>query len=350
MSRRALWLAPLALVAFACSDSGNVVTIHTEVPGENLEDAAAGQDSDAATMQIEASREHLEDADADEDGVATRDDVERAKRAAQRAEQEAAARAVFEDRSAVAAGFPGGQLSVAQVRDSLAGSPSSLMDDPENPTHEEFVSRLTSMLQLRLAAVALAEFGFAVDIDASDEDINAQVQEHLEGPFEEFAQQRSIDEDPSIERLATPHCVSALVLTNEADAVAAAERVRGGEAMADVAADVNLPGLTETDGAIGCGQPFELFGAGEVALALLEIDVGEVTEPILLPSAQSPTGELWVAMHLDELQSDLTDLSAIGPFAGRVLTEVMAGYEVNVAPELGVWEPSNLRVSMPYLP
>ena len=115
------------------------------------------------------------------------------------------------------------------------------MEDPENPTHEEFVSRLTSMLQLRLAAVALDELGFPVDIEASDEDINSQVQEYLEGPFEEFAQQRSVDEDPSIERLATPHCVSALALTNEADAVAASERVRSGEPFGDVAAEVNLP-------------------------------------------------------------------------------------------------------------
>lgn len=349
VSRRILLLALLVFGAFACSDDGNVVTIHTEVPREDFEAVDADDDGvvtrDALDRDAELAAE--QEALAEEEAAL---EAERAERAAQRAEQEALARAVFEDDSAVAAEFPGGQLSVAQVRASLAASPTSLMDDPQNPTHEEFVSRLTSMLQLRLAAVALDELGFSVDIDTSDEDINAQVQAHLDGSFEEFAQQRSIAEDPSIERLATPHCVSALVLTTEADASAAAERVRAGESVGDIAAEVNLPGLTEADGTIGCGQPFELFGAGEVSLALLEIDPGEVTEPILLPSAASPTGELWVVMHLDDLQHDQADLSAIGPFAGRVLTEIMTGYEVTVTPQLGTWEPSNLRVSMPYLP
>lgn len=353
MSRRAALLVSLVFFAFGCSDSGNVVTIHTEVPRDSFEEVDADDDGVVARGALDAAEPDAQPA-ADQEAQLAADqealEEERAERAARRAEQEALARAVFEDSSAVAASFPGGQLSVAQVRASLAASPSSLMDDPENPTHEEFVSRLTSMLQLRLAAVALDELGYPVDIDASDEDINAQVQAHLEGPFEEFAQQRSIAEDPSIERLATPHCVSALVLTTEADASAAAERVRAGESVGDIAADVNLPGLTEADGTIGCGQPFDLFGAGEVALALLEIEPGEVTEPILLPSAASPTGELWVVMHLDELQHDQADLSAIGPFAGRVLTEIMVGYEVAVAPELGNWEPSTLRVSMPYLP
>ena len=352
MSRRILLLALLVFGAFACSDSGDVVTIHTEVPQEDFDAVDADDDGVVTRDALDAADRDAELA-AEQEALAEEEaalEAERAERAAQRAEQEALARAVFEDDSAVAADFPGGQVSVAQVRASLASSPTSLMDDPQDPTHEEFVSRLTSMLQLRLAAVALDELGFPVDIDASDEDINAQVQAHLEGPFEEFAQQRSIAEDPSIERLATPHCVSALVLTTEADAIAAAERVREGESVGDTAADVNLPNLTQSDGAIGCGLPFDLGFSNEMVLALLEINPGELTEPILLPSAASPTGELWVVMHLDDLQHDQTDLSAIGPFAGRVLTEIMAGYEVTVAPELGAWEPSNLRVSMPYLP
>ncbi|WP_419912214.1 hypothetical protein [Candidatus Poriferisodalis sp.] len=345
MSRRILLLALLVFGAFACSDDGSVVTIHTEVLQEDFE--AVDADDDGVV-----TRDALDAAERDAELAAAQEalEAERAERAAQLAEQEALARAVYEDGSAVAASFPGGQLSVAQVRASLAASPMSQMDDPQDPTHEEFISRLTSMLQLRLAAVALDELGFPVDIDASDEDINAQMQAHLEGPFEEFAQQRSVAEDPSIERLATPHCVSALVLTNEADASAAAERVRAGESVGDVAADVNLPGLTEADGSIECGRPFDLFGAGEVSLALLEIEPGEVTEPILLPSAASPTGELWVVMHLDDLQHDQADLSAIGPFAGRVLTGIMIGYEVTVTPELGTWDPSSLAVSLPYVP
>ncbi|WP_420624706.1 hypothetical protein [Candidatus Poriferisodalis sp.] len=331
-----------ALMAFACADDGDVVTIDTAVDPD-LVDAL----------------------DTDDDGVVSRDAVgdaveaaeleaqlesERAERDAARAAQEAAFGALLSDGAAVAASFPGGQVLVHDVRKNIVDSPVTLMDDPENPTHEEFVSRLTSMIQLRLAGVALDGLDFPVDVSASDEEINAQVQAHLEGAFEEFAQQRSVEEDPSIERLATPHCVSALAVTTEADANSASDRVRAGEALPDVAAAVNLPGLAGADGTIGCGQPFSLFGGGDLALALLDLKPGGLTEPLMLPSAASPTGELWVVLHLDALLSDETDLSSIGPFAGHVLTEIMSIYEVSVAPGLGAWNADSLRVSLPILP
>ena len=226
----------------------------------------------------------------------------------------------------------------------------TLMEDPENPTHEEFVSRLTSMIQLRLAAAALDGFGFDVDVKASDDEINAQVQAHLEGPFEEFAQQRSLEQDPTIERLATPHCVSALAVPSEVAATTAAGRVEAGESFSEVAAGVNLQGLTEADGNVGCGQPFDLFGGGDLVQALLDLRPGEMSEPLMLPSAAAESGELWVVLRLDSLDAGAADLSSIGPFAGHVLTEVMAGYEVMVAPALGEWSSDSLRVSMPTLP
>ncbi|WP_419946810.1 hypothetical protein [Candidatus Poriferisodalis sp.] len=345
MTRRVLLLAPLVFLAFACSDSGNAVTVHTEVPLERFEEVDVDDDG-------VVTRDALDPAGRDVDLAAEQAalEAEQAERAAQRAAQEAIARPVLEDPSAVAAEFPGGQLSVAQVRDGLADSPPPSVGDPENPTHEEFVFQLALMLQRRLAAVALDELGFPVDIDASDEDIDAQLQQHLEGPFEEFAQQRSVAEDPSIERLATPHCMSALMLPTEADADAAAERVRAGEPFGEVASEVNLPNLTEPDGAVACAPPLDLVFDSEMVLTLLELEPGDLTAPILLPSAASPTGELWVVLHLDELQHDQADLSVIGPFAGRVLTEIMVGYEVSVAPEIGIWDPSSLWVSMPFLP
>ena len=337
-----LWpLVLAALLASACTDD-EVVTIHTGLEPEAEE---AELDDDA-----------FEALDTDGDGVVARDveDVEsaaqRAEREAQRAEQDAAYQELLADSTAVAASLPGGQLLVSDVQASIVGSPITLMDDPQNPTHEEFVSRLTSMVQLRLAGLALDGFGFAVDIGASDEEINAQVQAHLEGPFEEFAQQRSIEEDPSIERLATPHCVSVLAVSSEAALLAAVARVEAGELLAEVAADVNLAGLADADGSVGCGQPIDLFGGGELSLALLDLSVGEISEPSMLPSAASETGELWVVLHLDSLDTDAADLSSIGPFAGRLLTEVMSGYEVSVAPALGEWSADSLRVSMPQLP
>lgn len=342
MSRRAVLLAPLVLVALlasACADDGNVVTIHTGLEPEALAELDTDDDGVVSREAVEAA--------ADEAEVEAELAAQRAERDAARAAQEAAYQALLADGAAVAASFPGGQLLVGDVQANITESPITNMDDPEKPTHEEFVSRLTSMIQLRLAGVALDELGFAVDISLTDAEINAQVQAHLEGPFEEYAQQRSIEEDPSIERLATPHCVSALAVASEADVVAASERVRAGEALGDVAAAVNLPNLTEPDGAIGCGLPFDLGFGSEMVLALLELAPGELTPPLLLPSAASPTGELWVALHLDSLSTEAVDLSTIGPFAGRVLTEIMSTYEVSVAPELGAWNAGNLRVSLP---
>ncbi len=332
----------VALMAFACADDGEVVTIDTAVDPDLVDALDTDDDGVVSRDAVEAANEQAE--------LDAQREAERAERDAARAAQEAAFGALLSDGAAVAASFPGGQVLVDEVRTNIVDSPVTLMDDPENPTHEEFVSRLSSMIQLRLAGVALDGLGFPVDISAADEAINAQVQAHLEGSFEEFAQQRSVEEDPSIERLATPHCVSALAVTTEADANSASDRVRAGEALPDVAAAVNLPGLGGADGAIGCGQPFSLFGGGDLALALLDLEPGGLTEPLMLPSAASPTGELWVVLHLDALLSNETDLSSIGPFAGHVLTAIMSTYEVSVAPELGAWNADSLRVSLPILP
>ncbi|WP_419840135.1 hypothetical protein [Candidatus Poriferisodalis sp.] len=349
MIRRAVLLAALVLASFACSDDGNVVTIETGLDPEIVEAADTDDDGVVSRDAVEAAEREAQ-LEAERASEEAQLEAERAERDAARAVQEAAYRALLSDSAAVAASFPGGQVLVGDVLANLVDSPVTLMDDPENPTQEEYASRLTSMIQLRLAGAALDALGFGVDITLSDAEINGQVQAHLEGPFEEFAQQRAVEEDPSIERLATPHCVSALTLTTEIDAFAASERVQAGEPFGDVAAAVNLPDLTEADGVIACARPFDLGIGQELTLALLALAPGELSEPLLLPSAASPTGEIWVVLHLDELRTDATDLSSIGPFAGHVLTEIMSSYEVEVAPELGNWNVGNLRVAMPLLP
>ncbi len=349
MIRRAVLLAALVGASYACSDDGNVVTIETGLDPELVEAADTDGDGVVSRDAVEAAEREAQ-LEAERVSQEAQLEAERAERDAARAVQEAAYRALLVDGAAVAASFSGGQVLVGDVLANIAESPVTLMDDPQNPTHEEYVSRLTSMVRLRLAGVALDELGFAVDIGLSDAEINGQVQAHLEGPFEEFAQQRAIEQDPGIARLATPHCVSALTLTTETDAVSASDRVHAGEPFGDVAAAVNLPGLTDADGVLDCRRPLDLAMGEELTLALLDLEPGELSEPLLLPSAATPTGELWVVLRLDDLISEEIDLASIGPFAGRVLNEIMMTYEVDVAPELGAWIAGNLRISLPLLP
>ncbi len=332
LPRRARWgLAALAVAALAVGAAACATD-------------DSGSDSDSGS-EISATTEPDRDevivaADTDEDGVVTREAFEESA-------EDAAVRALLDDGTAIAAAFPGGQLTIEQVLASIAESPPSPMDDSNEPTRDQFVSRLTSMLQLRLVAVALTELGFTVDVSASDADINTMAQAQIAGPFEAFAQERSVSEDPSISRLATPHCVSALVLESEQDALAATERVRGGEPLAEVAAEVNHQGLTDPNGVIECNLPLDMFGTGQLPLTLIELPVGEFSEPVLLPSGVSPTGELWVVLHLDDLLTDQTDLASVGPFAPRVLSGLMITYEVDVAPALGTWTQSSLSVALP---
>ncbi len=345
--RASVLLAALAAGSAACASDADESADGSDRPSDEVIDAV---DTDGDGV---VAREDVDDFLAETENEAERIEAEReaarieAEREAERAAREAAVQAFLADDTAIAASFPGGELTVSTVLASIVEAPPSLMDDPTKPTRDQFVSRLTSMLQLRLVAVALTELGFPVDVAASDADINAMAQARIEGPFEAFAQERSLSEDLSIERLATPHCVSALVLESEADALAATDRVRGGESLADVALEVNPQGLTEPNGLIGCNLPLEMFGTGQLPLTLIGLTVGELSEPVALPSGVSPTGELWVVLRLDDLLTDQTDLASIGPFAPRVLSGLMTTYEIDVAPALGTWTQSSLSVALP---
>ena len=113
-----------------------------------------------------SSRDEIFDRiDQDGDGVALRSDYEMA--------------LSLTDRTKVIASYPGGEVSVGSVLVSLAESPPSRLPDPANPTKEIFLARLTSMLRLRLAAVAINDAGFGIDFGVDDENLNSQVQEHI---------------------------------------------------------------------------------------------------------------------------------------------------------------------------
>ena len=83
--------------------------------------------------------------DQDDDGIALRADYETV--------------VALSNRTMVVASYPGGDITIEAVLDSLTESPPSGLIDAENPSVEQFRARLTSMVRLRLAAVAIDEAG-----------------------------------------------------------------------------------------------------------------------------------------------------------------------------------------------
>ena len=81
-------------------------------------------------------------------------------------------------------------MSALRLSLKVEDSPPSNLVDPENPSVEAFRARLTSMLRLRLAAVAINEAGFNID-DVDDETLNSQVQAHPVGRIRRLGPRRS---------------------------------------------------------------------------------------------------------------------------------------------------------------
>ncbi|WP_419842816.1 hypothetical protein [Candidatus Poriferisodalis sp.] len=349
MTRRAAWLSVLASVALsaaACTAAGSSVTVDTSLDPAVVDALDADGDGVVSRSAVEAA---IDQAAAEAEAAAQQAQLEAEREAieAQRAARQNAYKELFDDRSAMAASIGREQVLVGEVRDNIAEWPITQMEDPLAPTIEEFVSRLTSMIRLRLAGLVIDAFGFPVDFSGTEAEIDAQVRAHLTGDFEAFAQQRALEQEPQLERLATPHCVSVLVVDSEADAVAAVERIRAGESFAEVADEVNVPDFAEAGGTVGCGLLFELLGPSELAVTLLDVAPGELSKPLLL---ETTVGPQWVVGRVDSLDTDATDLASIGPFANRLLGEEVTAYTVDIAPALGAWSVDNQSVTLPPMP
>lgn len=306
--------AVLALLLAACSQSSEVVG------------TAGGE---------EITRDDVFDiVDTDDDGVVTREDFESG--------------IVTADRDAVVATYPGGVLTMGEVLESIELSPPSTLQPGEIPGPSVVVGRLTLMLQLRLSAVALTDLGFPVSLEGTDEEIAATINEVVLGPFEQYAMELVIAERPEVIKIASPHCLSLVAVPTEAGAVAAIERIEAGESVFDVALELNFENTTEPGGGLGCNDVLTWQSTiGETADPLGELEQGEMSEPLLVPTEVSPTGELWVVLHVDEILEELSDPASLGPFAGAPITEQMQTYPIEVDPALGTWSSDRLAISLP---
>ena len=270
--------------------------------------------------------------DQDGDGVALRSDYEMALSLA--------------DRTKIVASYPGGNLTIEAVLMSLTDSPPSRLVDPENPTNEMFLARLTSMLRLRLAAVVIDDAGFDIDFDVDDESLNAQVQTHISGGFEAWAQNQALESDPRLAKFATPHCITLIATETETEAKVARDRVEAGESAQVVASEVNAQAATRwPNGDLGCADLLTWANTfGESAAPLGEMKTGDISEVVSMASDFSATGRLWMIFNVRELKVEDANPKLLGPFAQGVLADLVVEYEVMVEPRVGVWDSIGLSV------
>ena len=286
----------------------------------------------AESLSGSARDEIFDRIDQDGDGVALRSDYEMAVSLA--------------DRTKVVAFYPGGSLNVETVLTSLAKSPPSRLVDPENPTNEVFLARMTSMLRLRLAAVVINDAGFDIDFTGDDESLNDQVQAHISGGFEAWAQEQALIADPRLEKFATPHCITLIATETEAEVKTAKERIEAGEPAEVVASDVTAQGTSRwPNGDVGCEDLLAWANTfGESAAPLGKMKAGDTSEIVSMPSDFSSTGRLWMIFNVRELKSEDANPTRLGPFAQQVLADLVVEYEVVVETKLGVWDPVGLSV------
>jgi len=270
--------------------------------------------------------------DQDGDGVALRSDYEMALSLA--------------DRTKIVASYPGGNLTIEAVLMSLTDSPPSRLVDPENPTNEMFLARLTSMLRLRLAAVVIDDAGFDIDFDVDDESLNAQVQTHISGGFEAWAQNQALESDPRLAKFATPHCITLIATETETEAKVARDRIEAGESAQVVASEVNAQAATRwPNGDLGCADLLTWANTfGESAAPLGEMKTGDISEVVSMASDFSATGRLWMIFNVRELKVEDANPKLLGPFAQGVLADLVVEYDVMVEPRVGVWDSIGLSV------
>ncbi|MCH2627774.1 MAG: hypothetical protein MKZ75_06840 [Acidimicrobiales bacterium] len=292
----------------------------------------AGCSSSAEQVEVLDRDEIFDRIDQDGDGIALRADYETL--------------LTLSDRTKVIAFYPGGNVSIETVLESLTDSPPSNLVDPENPSVEVFRARLTSMLRLRLAAVAIDEAGFNIDFAVDDELLNSQVQTHLSGGFEDWAQEEAVKADPRLEKFATPHCVTVIATGTETEARAAKLRLESGDSAAVVASEVNLAGTTPSpNGDVGCADLLTWANAfGDTAAPLADMNAGDISDVVSMASDYSPTGRLWMIFYVRELRHEEKNLALLGPFAQGILADLVVNYEVVIDDGIGAWDAAGLSV------
>ena len=246
---------------------------------------------------------------------------------------------------------------------------------------EQFAQDLLNTI-VEIVAVERAESDYDLtftdeEIRASVDDIILQIESQGQGTYEEFLEAQGFTED-RISRIAhqqlvasgvtellveeagpvsdeeieafvdgtvrgqTEACVAHILLENEEDALAALDRVQGGEDFAEVATDVSTGPSGPDGGDLGCatlGNYVEEFAVGAY-----EAEVGVPTDPV-----RSSFGFHLILVNERTLPADI-DMEQIRDNAAEVLNstrgqplvndwllQIIEDAEVSIDPEFGTW-------------
>ena len=137
----------------------------------------------------------------------------------------------------------------------------------------------------------------------------------------------------------TEACVSHILVATEEEALAAKDRIDGGESFAEVAMDVGTDGTAETGGELGC-SPLSQY-VPEFALGAYEVPLDQTSPPV-----QSQFGFHLILVTertttpFEEVEADLRQAFEAERAGGLVqdwLLEIVTAADVTIDEQYGTW-------------
>lgn len=279
-----------------------------------------------------------------------------------------------------ACGGSGAVVATVNGQDVTASQVEALYSDDLGAVPAELFAEnlLNTIVEMLVVQVAESEFGISVtedEIEVRRAEIEAQIAAQSgDVSYEEFLEQNGFT-DERIARIAhqqlvadqveerllaeegaitdadlqdqydsqlfqfTEACVSHILVPTEEEAIAAKERIDGGEAFADVAMDLGTDGTAPEGGELGCAA---LSGyVPEFAVAASEVPLDEVSAPVrsqfgfhLILVSERTT------QPFEDVEADLRaalELERGGTLVQDWLLEVVSDAEVTVDEKYGTW-------------
>ncbi|HUO46489.1 MAG TPA: peptidylprolyl isomerase, partial [Acidimicrobiia bacterium] len=242
------------------------------------------------------------------------------------------------DRTAFAADLTGAIIDLVVIN-------AALEEFSIEPTDEEIDAKIAQLTDLITAAqdITLEDFLASQRLPESQFRVIAKQQVIRDKLNEQFRPDAFPASDADAELLRTAQglglvsaCVSHILVPTEGEAETALDRIEGGEAFADVAAEVGTDGTAANGGELGCSALNRYVV--EFGQAAADAEINEVTAPvesefgwhlILVTERTGPPTN-------DELKEQITN-DRINQLVDAWLLDTMEDAEVEVNAEYGSW-------------